>query len=65
MHLGCHSFSDTGRVQSQVCVAPHPVLLGMVCWDFPGGPVVKNLSAKAVDTDLIPGLGRFHLAWGK
>ena len=26
-------------------------------WDFPGGPVVKNLSAKAGDTGSIPGLG--------
>ena len=64
MQPGCHSFSDTGRVQSQVCVAPHPVLSGMVYWDFPGGPVVKNLSAKAVDMGLTPGLGRVHLAWG-
>ena len=28
--------------------------------DFPGGPVVKNPSAKARDMGLIPGLGRFH-----
>ena len=34
-------------------------MLGLPC-----GPVVKNLPAKAVDTDMIPGLGRFHLAWG-
>ena len=34
-------------------------MLGLPC-----GPVVKNLPAKAVDTDLIPGLGRSHLAWG-
>ena len=26
-------------------------------WDLPGGPVVKNLSASAGDTGLIPGLG--------
>ena len=29
--------------------------------DFPGGPAVKNLSAKARDTGLIPGPGRFHI----
>ena len=27
-------------------------------WDFPGGPVVKNLPANAGDTGLIPGQGR-------
>ena len=26
--------------------------------DFPGGSAIKNLSANAVDTSLIPGLGR-------
>ena len=26
---------------------------------FPGGPVIKNLSANAGDTGSIPGLGRF------
>ena len=29
--------------------------------DFPDGAVVKNLPANAGDTDLIPGLGRFHM----
>ena len=32
--------------------------------EFPGGPVVKNPPANAGDTDLIPGLGRFHMPWG-
>ena len=32
--------------------------------DFPGGPVVKNLPAKARYMDLIPGPGRFHMLWG-
>ena len=32
--------------------------------DFPGGPVVKNLPAKARYMDLIPGPGRFHVLWG-
>ena len=27
-------------------------------WGFPGGLVVKNLSANAVDMGLIPGFGR-------
>ena len=30
-------------------------------WDFPGGPVVKNLTVNAADTGLIPGLGRSHM----
>ena len=36
----------------------------MIYWDFPGGAVVKNLPAKAIDTGLISGLGRFHIQWG-
>ena len=32
--------------------------------DFPGGPVVKNLSANARDTGLIPDPRRFHLLRG-
>ena len=32
--------------------------------DFPDGPVVKNLPAKAGDTGSIPGLGRFHVLQG-
>ena len=31
--------------------------------DLPGGPVVKNPPANAGDMGLIPGLGRFHMAW--
>ena len=31
--------------------------------DFPGGPEVKNLPAKAGDTDWIPGPGRFYVPW--
>ena len=30
-------------------------------WDFPGGPVVKNLPDNAGDTVSIPGPGRSHL----
>ena len=29
--------------------------------DFPGGAVVKNLSANAGDTGSIPGLGKSHM----
>ena len=29
--------------------------------DFSGGPVVKNLPAKARDMGSIPGPGRFHM----
>ena len=31
--------------------------------DFPGGPVVQNLPAKAGDTGSIPGLGRSRMSW--
>ena len=30
---------------------------------FPGGTVVKNLSANAGDTGSSPGLGRSHMPW--
>ena len=30
-------------------------------WDFPGGTVNGNLPANAGDTDLLPGLGGFHM----
>ena len=33
--------------------------------DFPGGPVVKNLTAIAGDMGLIPGLGRSHIPTGQ
>ena len=29
----------------------------MFCWDFPGGPVVKNLPGNAGDAGSIPGQG--------
>ena len=32
--------------------------------DFPGGPVVKKLPAKAGDMGSIPGLERFHMLRG-
>ena len=32
--------------------------------DFPGGPVVKNLSANTGNTGSIPGLGRSHMIQG-
>ena len=35
----------------------------MTLWDFPGGAVVRNQPANAGDTDLIPGLGKSHMAW--
>jgi len=30
---------------------------------FPGGPLVKNPSANAGDTGLMPGPGRVHILW--
>ena len=33
-------------------------------WGFPGSPVVKNPPAKAGDTDLVPGWGRYHMPQG-
>ena len=32
-----------------------------ILWDFPGSPVVRNLSTNAGETGLIPGLGRSHM----
>ena len=32
-------------------------------WDFPGGPVVKNLLANEGDTGSIPGMEGSHLSW--
>ena len=32
--------------------------------DFPGGPVVKNLTANAGDTGSIPGLGKYPMLQG-
>ena len=40
------------------------VSLRQLTWDFPYGPVVKNLPANAEDTGLIPGLGISHMPWG-
>ena len=31
--------------------------------NFPGGPVVKNLSASAEDMGSIASAGRFHMLW--
>ena len=36
--------------------------LKIYAWDFPGGPVVKNVPVNAGDRGLIPGLGRFHMS---
>ena len=33
-------------------------------WNFPGGPVVKNLPASAWDIGSIPGPGIFHMLQG-
>jgi len=32
-------------------------------WDFPGGPVVKDLPANAGDTGSIPDPGKSHMHW--
>ena len=40
------------------------VKVKMGCWDFPGGPVVKNLFANAGDRGSIPGPGRSHVLQG-
>ena len=36
----------------------------MKSWDFPGGPVVKNLPANARDTGSIPGPGSLRMPQG-
>ena len=33
------------------------------CWDFPGGPMVKNPAAHAGNASLTPGSERFHMPW--
>ena len=35
----------------------------ILCWDFPGGAVVKNPPANAGDTYSSPGPGRAHTPW--
>ena len=35
--------------------------IGNNYWDFPGGPMVKNLPANAGNTGLIPGSGGSHM----
>ena len=37
------------------------VSLRQLTWDFPYGPVVKNLPDNAGDRSSIPGSGRFHV----
>ena len=38
----------------------------MLYWDFPGGPLVKNLPSNAGDTSLMPGQGtKIPHAWGQ
>ena len=34
-------------------------------WDFPGGPVIKNLPSNTGDMGSIPGLGRSHMPLGR
>ena len=41
------------------------LMLKRKSWDFPGGPLVKNLPANAGDTGSIPGPGRFHMPRSK
>ena len=33
------------------------------CWGFPGGSVVKNVTANSGDVGLIPGPGGSHMLW--
>ena len=42
----------------------HTAIFKMDNWDFPCGPVVKNLPANAGNTSSIPGPGRFHVSQG-
>ena len=40
----------------------YPIILTIKkTWDFPGGPVARNLPANTEDMGLIPGPGRFHM----
>ena len=36
----------------------------LICWDFPGGPVVRNPPASAGDTGSVSSLGRVHMVKG-
>ena len=47
------------RVEFLVLCSMSLLVINFVCsiWSFPGGSVVKNLSANAGDSSLIPGLG--------
>ena len=46
-----------------ICFYPFPSLLFLktTLWGFPGGAVVENLPANAVDTGSSPGLGGSHM----
>jgi len=42
-------------------VRKYSLCLKYLVWDFPGGPVVKNLPANGGDLDSIAAPGRFHM----
>jgi len=39
-------------------------ILKLINLDFPGGPVVKNLTANTEDMGSVPALGGLHMPWG-
>ena len=55
---------NQNRKQNQYCNKLNKDFKNGPHWDFPGGPAVNNPPANAGDTDLIPGLGRFHMPQG-
>jgi len=38
-------------------------ILKLINLDFPGGPVVKNLTANTEDMGSVPALGGLHMPW--
>ena len=51
----------------QFTIQSHTVKMQLknVLQDFTGGPVVRNPPANARNMGSIPGLGRFHMTWGR
>ena len=55
-----HSFSNVQKTHEKI-----ESEWAHLYWDFPGGPMIKNLPYNAVDMGLIPGLGpRSHMLGG-
>lgn len=56
-----HKIPADPKASKKICERFLPPIKIIHFSDFPSGPVDKNLPAKAEDTGLITGLGRFHM----